>query len=168
MNKIAKLGLIAALIAGPAWAQTAPAATAAEPTRADIQAEMNALQDAVKEGKREVVAKQMQLTEAEAAKFWPVYDAYQEALAGFNKRRIDNIYSYAQAWNAGPIDDATAEPLAKAALALEQAEAAEMEKVFNKAKKAVGASKAARYLQIESKIRALVRFEQAAQVPLAQ
>ena len=28
MNKIAKLGLIAALIAGPAWAQTAPAAAA--------------------------------------------------------------------------------------------------------------------------------------------
>ena len=76
MNKIAKLGLIAALIAGPAWAQTAPAAApetapaaAAEPTRAEVQAEMNALQDAVREGKREVVAKQMQLTEAEAAKF---------------------------------------------------------------------------------------------------
>lgn len=176
MNKIAKLGLIAALIAGPAWAQTAPAAApeaaapaaAAEPTRAEVQAEMNALQDAVREGKREVVAKQMQLTEAEAAKFWPVYDAYQEALADFNKRRMDNIYSYAQAWNAGPIDDATAEPLAKAALGIEKDEAAQMEKMFDKAKKAVGASKAARYLQIEAKIRALVRFEQAAQVPLAQ
>jgi Spy/CpxP family protein refolding chaperone len=177
MNKIAKLGLIAALIAGPAFAQTesaaapeaaAPAAAAAEPTRDEVMAEMNALQDAVREGKREVVAKQMQLTDAEAAKFWPVYDAHQEALAGFNKRRMDNIYSYAQAWNAGPIDDATAEPLARAALALEQDEAAQLEKTFDKAMKAVGASKAVRYLQMESKIRALVRFDQAAQVPLAQ
>ena len=177
MSKLAKLGLIAALIAGPAFAQTepaaapeatAPAAAAAEPTRDEVMAEMNALQDAVREGKREVVEKQMQLTEAEAAKFWPVYDAHQEALAGFNKRRMDNIYSYAQAWNAGPIDDATAEPLAKEALAIEKDEVAQLEKTFDKAKKAVGASKAARYLQIESKIRALVRFEQAAQVPLAQ
>jgi len=174
MRKLAKLGLIAALIAGPAFAQTEPAAApeaaaaAAEPTRDEVMAEMNALQDAVREGKREVVEKQMQLTDAEAAKFWPVYDAHQEALAGFNKRRMDNIYSYAQAWNAGPIDDATAEPLAKAALAIEKDEVAQLEKTFDKAKKAVGASKAARYLQIESKIRALVRFEQAAQVPLAQ
>ncbi len=177
MSKLAKLGLIAALVAGPTFAQTTPAAApeaaapeaaAAAPTRDEVMAEMNALQDAVREGKREVVAKQMQLTEDEAAKFWPVYDAHQEALAGFNKRRMDNIFSYAQAWNAGPIDDATAEPLAKAALGIEKDEVAQLEKTFDKARKAVGASKAARYLQIESKIRALVRFEQAAQVPLAQ
>jgi hypothetical protein len=177
MIKLAKLGLLAALIAGPAWAQTDPATTSAPATaaastpeedRGEAMAEMNALQDQVREGKRELVTRQMQLSEAEAAKFWPVYDAHQEALAGFNTRRVDNILSYAKAWNAGPIDDATAEPLAKAALALEKDEAAQMEKTFDKARKAVGASKAVRYLQIESKIRALVRFQQAAEVPLAQ
>ncbi len=36
--------------------------------------------------------------------------------------------AYAKAWNAGPIDDATAEPLAKAALAIEKDEVAQMEK----------------------------------------
>jgi len=177
MITIARLGLLAALIAGPAWAQTttdaapdatAPAAAAAEADQPDVMAEMKSLQDQVKAGKRELVEQQMQLTEAQAAKFWPVYDDYQKALSLFNERRVNNILAYAKAWNAGPIDDATAEPLAKAALAIEKDEAVQMEKTYDKAKKAVGASKAVRYLQMESKIRALVRFEQAAQVPLAQ
>ena len=167
MIRIAKLGLIAAMLASPAWAQTAPEA-AAPAAEADVMAEMKALQDEVKEGKRAVVEQQMQLSEAEAAKFWPVYDAHQAALTGFNQRRIENILAYAKAWNAGPIDDATADTLAKKALALEKDEGAQMEKTYAKARKAVGASKAVRYLQIESKIRALVRFEQAAEVPLAQ
>lgn len=131
-------------------------------------AEMNALQDQVREGKRGLVEQQMQLSEAEAAKFWPIYDAQQEALAGFNKRRLDNILAYATAWNAGPIDDATAGSIAKTQLSIEKDEVAQMQRIYDKSKKAVGASKALRYLQIEGKIRALVRFEQAAEVPLAQ
>lgn len=169
MIRIATLGLMAALVAGPAWAQTeTPAAVTPESDRAEVMAAMNALQDEVREGKRELIGKQMQLTDAEAAKFWPVYDAHQEALAAFNTRRMDNILAYAKAWNAGPIDDATADPLAKEALAIEKDEVDQMERTYGKARKAVGASKAVRYLQMESKIRALVRFEQAAEVPLAQ
>jgi hypothetical protein len=171
MMKLAKLALLAALVAGPAWAQTEPAtAPESDPAAQRVQAmaEMNALQDQVREGKRGLVEQQMQLSEAEAAKFWPIYDAQQEALAGFNKRRLDNILAYATAWNAGPIDDATAGSIAKTQLSIEKDEVAQMQRIYDKSKKAVGASKALRYLQIEGKIRALVRFEQAAEVPLAQ
>jgi hypothetical protein len=65
------------------------------------------------------------------------------------------------------LDDATATAIAEEALDLEIDEAKQMEHTFHKLKKVVPAVEAVRYLQVESKLRAIVRFEQAAQVPLA-
>jgi len=117
------------------------------------------------EGKKALVASSLALTDAEAKKFWPVYDAHQAALSEFNRRRLDNILAYARVWNTGKVDDAAATALAKEAIAIEKQEAAQLERTFGKLKRAVPAVKAVRYLQVEAKLRAIVRFEQAAQVP---
>ncbi|WP_368566169.1 hypothetical protein [Pseudoxanthomonas sp. UTMC 1351] len=160
------MGLIAALIASPAWSQESksPGYTADE---AASFAEMHALESEVGPEKRAFVEEQLELTPQEGSKFWPIYDAYQEALRGFNQRRLDNILKYARAYNAGAIDDATATAIAEDALDLEKDEAVKMEHTFRKLRKVVPAVKAVRYLQVENKLRAIVRFEQAAQVPLA-
>lgn len=155
---------VAALLAGPAWSQEAkPGYTPAE---ADAVAQMHALQSQVGEGKRAFIEEQLSLTPEEATKFWPIYDAHQTALASFNQRRLDNILAYARHWNAGSLDDASAKKLGKEAFDLEKDEAVQMERTFSKLTKAIPAVKAVRYLQVESKLRAVVRFEQAAQVPL--
>ncbi len=166
MFALARLGLIAALIASPAWSQESksPGYTADE---AASFAEMHALESEVGPEKRAFVEEQLELTPQEGSKFWPIYDAYQEALRGFNQRRLDNILKYARAYNAGAIDDATATAIAEDALDLEKDEAVKMEHTFRKLRKVVPAVKAVRYLQVENKLRAIVRFEQAAQVPLA-
>ncbi|WP_368564693.1 hypothetical protein [Pseudoxanthomonas sp. UTMC 1351] len=160
------MGLIAALIAAPAWSQESksPGYTADE---AASFAEMHALESEVGPEKRAFVEEQLALTPPEGAKFWPIYEAYQEALRGFNQRRLDNILKYARAYNAGAIDDATATAIAEDALDLEKDEAVKMEHTFRKLRKVIPAVKAVRYLQVENKLRAIVRFEQAAQVPLA-
>lgn len=164
MFPLARLSLIAALVAGPAWSQEA-AAPASTPTNAEGVAAMQALEAEVRTGKRALIEEQLSLTPDEATKFWPIYDAHQEALSAFNKRRVENILAYARLYNAGSLDDASATTIAEEALSLEKDEAVQMEKTFHKLKKAIPAVKAARYLQVENKIRAIVRFEQAAQVP---
>lgn len=155
------------LLASPAWSQDART-SAYTPEEAGSVAEMRALEAEVREDKRAFVEEQLSLAPEEAAKFWPVYDTHQQALSAFNKRRLDNIMEYARHYNADTLDDASATTIAEEALALEKDEALQMERTFKKLRKAIPAVKAARYLQVESKIRALVRFEQAAQVPLAQ
>jgi len=170
MFALARLGLIATLIAAPiaapAWSQETknPGYSAEE---AASVAEMHALETEIGPEKRAFIEEQLELTPQEAAKFWPIYDAYQEALRAFNQRRLDNILKYARAYNADALDDKTATAIAEEALDLEIDEAKQMEHTFHKLKKVVPAVEAVRYLQVESKLRAIVRFEQAAQVPLA-
>ncbi|HSD17943.1 MAG TPA: hypothetical protein VLC71_11890 [Thermomonas sp.] len=167
MCRLSRLILIAALVATPAWAQDskAPKQTAEE---AAAIAEMHALEAEIGTGKRAFVEEQLVLSKEQAAKFWPIYDAHQSALLAFNKRRIDNIMRYARAYKADSVDDAAALSIVQEALKLEKDEAAQLERTFHKLKRAIPAVQAARYLQLENKLRAMVRFEQAAQVPVAR
>jgi hypothetical protein len=144
-----------ALVGAPGYAQ-------------DKSADMNMqiLRDKLKADKKVVVAANMQLTDAEAKAFWPIYDAYQSDLKAINERLGNAILAYADAYKAGPISDATAKKFLDEAIAIDDAEAKLRKDYAAKLTAAIPAAKAARYLQIESKIRAAVRYEMAAAIPL--
>jgi hypothetical protein len=127
---------------------------------------MQILRDKIKADKKLVVAANMDLTEAEAKKFWPVYDAYQKDLQSINERLKKVILDYADAYNNNSLTDAQAKKLSDEALAIE-ADEAKMRKDYSvKLNGVVPAKKAARYLQIENKIRAVIRYDLADGIPL--
>jgi len=134
----------------------------------DKSADMNMqiLRDKLKADKKVLVAANMQLTDTEAKAFWPIYDAYQNDLKGINERLGNAILAYADAYKAGPISDATAKKFLDEAIAIDDAEAKLRKDYAAKLTAAIPAAKAARYLQIESKIRAAIRYEMAAAIPL--
>jgi hypothetical protein len=144
-----------ALVGAPGYAQ-------------DKSADMNMqiLRDKLKADKKVVVAANMELTDAEAKAFWPIYDAYQNDLKAINARLGNAILAYADAYKAGPISDATAKKFLDEAIAIDDAEARLRKDYAAKLTAAIPAAKAARYLQIESKIRAAIRYEMAAAIPL--
>jgi hypothetical protein len=82
---------------------------------------------------------------------------------------IATITSYAEAYNAGKgeISNDTAKKLMTDALGVEESEVTLRQSYSAKMGKVLPATKVARYLQIENKIRAIVKFELAAQIPLA-
>ena len=84
---------------------------------------MDILRQKVKADKKLVVAENLKLTEAEGAKFWPVYDAYQKELQQINERLTAVILAYADAYNKGAVTDATAKKLIEDASAVDDAEA---------------------------------------------
>lgn len=152
-------------------ATNAQAQTAAMPSTAltaEEKAEMDQLRAEIASGKKAVVQENVGLTDAEGAKFWPIYEAYQAELQGFNKRLLDGIERYANAYNANAMTDAQAKALGDEILKLEADELKAKQKMFGKVSKVLPGKKAARYLQIENKIRALLRFEMAADIPLVQ
>jgi Spy/CpxP family protein refolding chaperone len=163
MKSIASTVLLVALMAGPAFAQ-APAAGEAAP---DPVAALQAFNAEAAPKKREFVQEQLALTEAEAKAFWPVYDAHQAALTKLNERRLANIGAYADIWNAEATDEKAMAAVATEALDIEKDEAALMETTYNKLKGDVSVVKAVRYLQLESKLRALIKVELAARIPYA-
>ena len=129
---------------------------------------MDILRQKVKADKKLVVAENLKLTEGEGAKFWPVYDAYQKDLQGINERLTAVILAYADAYNKGAVDDATAKKLIEDASAVDDAEATLKRTTLPKILAVLPAAKAARYVQIENKIRAVIRYELAAGIPLVQ
>jgi Spy/CpxP family protein refolding chaperone len=129
---------------------------------------MDILRQKVKADKKLVVAENLTLTEAEGAKFWPVYDAYQKELQQINERLKAVILAYADAYNKGPVTDATAKKLIEDASAVDDAEATLRRTALPKILAVLPAAKAARYVQIENKIRAVIRYELAAGIPLVQ
>ena len=145
---------LAALVALPAVAQTA--------------SDMQVLAQKIKADKKLVVAANMELTEAEAKGFWPVYDAYQKDLQGINQRLLGTIKAYADAYNKGAVSDETAKKLINEVIAIEDAEVKLKRSYVPKLEKVLPGMKVARYMQIESKIRAVAKYELAANIPLVQ
>lgn len=146
-----------AMLAGPvAFAEEKPADN------------MQIVLEKIRADKKLLVAANMDLTEQEAAAFWPVYESYQGALQTLNGRTKALIESYSAAYNQGAIPDETAKKLLDEALAIEDSELEARRAHLPKFEKVLPAAKVARYYQIESKIRAAIKYELAAGIPLVQ
>jgi Spy/CpxP family protein refolding chaperone len=147
---------LAAGLAAPAMAQNA------------ATTDMEILRQKIKADKKLVVSQNLNLTDAESAAFWPVYDAYQKDLQQINQRLMTAIRAYSDAYNKGPITNETAKKLLDESLAIDEAEVKLKSATAPKILAVLPATKAARYIQIENKIRAAVRYELAANIPLVE
>lgn len=130
--------------------------------------EMEILKDKIRADKKAIVAANMDLTDEQAAKFWPIYDAYQMDLQGINQRTMSMIKSYAEAYNSDSLTDEKAEKLIAEAIQIREDQAAMQKTYAQRLQGAVPAVQAARYLQIENKIRAVVDYDLADTIPLAE
>lgn len=128
---------------------------------------MEILKQKLKADKKLIVANNMELSEAEAKQFWPIYDAYQKDLEQVNQKLGQTIKDYADAFNKGSIPDNTAKKLLGDALSVEEQETKLKRSYSEKLEKVLPYTKVARYIQIETKIRSLIRMELAQQIPLA-
>jgi len=145
----------ATLTAAPALAQEKTADT-----------NMQILLEKVKADKKLVVAANMDLTDAEGKALWPIYDAYQKELQAINERLGKTILAYADAYNKTALTDVQAKQLADEALAIDQDEITLRRTYAARLARVLPGKKVARYLQIENKIRAAIRYELAAGIPL--
>jgi hypothetical protein len=152
------IGLMAFAVAfpAPAWTQGKPADN------------MQILLDKIKADKKLLVAKNMDLTESEAKAFWPVYEQYQKDLTAINQRIGKLINSYAADYRANTLTDEKAKKLTDEYVAIEKAEAGLKESYVPKLSKVLPPKKVARYMQIENKIRAAVKYELAGEIPFVQ
>ena len=129
---------------------------------------MQILLDKVKADKKLVVASNMELTEDEQKSFWPIYEAYQRDLLGINQRTGSAIAAYADAYNKNQLTDEMASKLTTEAIAIDQDEITLRKTYASRLIKVLPAKKVARYLQIENKIRAAIRYDLAVGIPLVQ
>lgn len=150
----------ATLLAGPA--------VLAQESQDQAANNMEIVREKVRADKKLLVAANMELTESEAAAFWPVYEAYQKEIADLNQRTLKVIESYADVYNQGAVSDDAAKKLLDEALAIDSAEVDLRKSYVSKFSKVLPAAKVARYYQIERKIRAAINYELASGIPLVK
>ena len=139
---------------------------AQEAASSSANTNMEILIQKIKADKKLLVASNMELTDAEGKKFWPLYDAYQKELGKLNLRVGKVIHEYADAYNKGSVPNDTAKKLLKETLAIDEAELKLRKTSADKIGKVLSATKTARYIQIENKIRAVLKMELAENIPL--
>jgi hypothetical protein len=146
----------------PGWAQT-KLAGGEKPAN-----NLETVHEKLKAEKKSIVTKYMELTDAEAKNFWPVYEDYQKDLQKINERLHAMLQSYAADYRNKSLTDEKAKKLLDEWIGIEQDEVKQRKAFVPKIVKALPAKKAARYLQIENEYRMLIKYDLAATVPLAQ
>jgi len=129
---------------------------------------MDVLREQLDVDKKLVVEDNLILTESQAAAFWPIYEEYQKELQAIDARVVRLVNEYADAYNDLSITDARAKQLLDESIAVEQAEVALRKTYATRLYAVIPAIEVARYLQIENKIRAVIKFDLADSIPLVE
>jgi hypothetical protein len=122
----------------------------------------------LKADKKLIVTKYMELTEAEAKNFWPVYEDYQKDLQKIDQRLLNLLQSYAADYRNQSLTDEKAKQLLDEWIAIDNDDAKRRASYAPKVMKVLPPKKAARYLQIENEYRILLKYDLAVTVPLVQ
>ena len=128
--------------------------------------QMEILREKARADKKLVVATTLALTEGEAKAFWPVYNAYQSDMSTHYDKLLSLIDRFTQAYDT--MTDQTATQLLNEYLALEAKHVALLKSYVPRFQRVLPARKVARLYQVENKMRALVNYDLAQQIPLVK
>lgn len=113
-----------------------------------------------------ILTEALDLPEAQADAFWPLYREYDTELTSLLDRRVSLIKSFAEKY--GTLTDADADEMAKEFFALQSDRNKLRQKYYGKIAKATSSVVAARFVQVENVIGMLIDLNVAAELPLLE
>ena len=128
--------------------------------------DMQLLRQDIRSQKKQLIAANLTLTEAEATKFWPVYDQYTAELVKINDVKYAAIKEYAEKW--GTMTDDQALSLINKALGVDQSVAQLRIKYVPIFQKVLPGAKIATFFQLDRRLQLLIDAQLASQLPLIQ
>jgi Spy/CpxP family protein refolding chaperone len=164
-----KKGLTAALLLAAALvlqgtAVLAQQATASTPTVSDQDIQL--LREDIRSEKKQLIAANLQLTDAEATKFWPVYDAYTVETTKIGDARYALIKEYAQTYDT--MTDAQAKSLIKRSAATDEQYITLRMQWMPKFEAVLQGKKAALFYQLDRRIGLLMDLQLASSIPMVK
>jgi hypothetical protein len=128
--------------------------------------EIKLLRQDLRSQKKQLVAANMQLTEAEALKFWPVYDEYTAVTVKIIETRVAMIKEYTG--NYDTLTDAQTQSLIKRWLQADDAEVQLRLKYIPIFSKVLPDKKTARFIQIDRRLGMLIDVKVMSAIPLVE
>jgi len=141
--------------------------TKAPPTPKDmnVQEYVKLLRQNVRADKAKLMGAVMQLDADEATKFWPIYKEYQAELDKVNDLRVANIEEYSK--NYTQLTDEKADELVRNAMSFLKQRTELLLKYYERMKEAIGATDAARFVQVEHQLQLIIDLQIASELPIA-
>ena len=124
-------------------------------TRADIQADRKA-----------IVAENMELTDAQATAFWPVYRDYRNELAKLGDRTVKLVSDYAA--SVDTLTDSQASSMTAEFLSIQKSTLKVKEKFLPKFNAVLSPKLVMRFFQIENKLDTILMIDAVDGVPLVK
>ena len=166
---VSTIVMLITLIAGhgSAYGQATNSQPVAQPASdSDIDQYIDLLRKDVRSVKKQVIAANLDLTDDEAVKFWPIYDQYAAELAKINDSKAALIKDYAV--NYTTMTDAQAEAYVKGRAAVDESVNRLRLKYFPVFRRVLSGKTAAKFFQVEWRISLVVDLQLASQMPLIQ
>jgi len=131
---------------------------------ADIDQYIDLLRKDVRSMKKQVIAANLDLTDDEAVKFWPIYDQYTAELAKIVDTKVALIKDYAR--NYTTMTDEQAETYVKGRAAVDESVNHLRLKYYPAFRRVLPGKTAAKFFQIEWRVSLLIDLQLASQIPL--
>jgi Spy/CpxP family protein refolding chaperone len=145
---------------GIAAQQTQPVST----TPAVMDEMLAAVRSDMQATRADVMAKNLSMTAAQAAKFWPVYEAYQKEQNTIMDDHLKGIQRYIESFDT--LDDAGALALIKAHLDRDERMNSLRQRALGDFQKVVGTKLAARAIQIDRRLSLAYQLQIVSKIPL--
>jgi hypothetical protein len=142
--------------------QTVPSVT--DTQQKNVQEYIELLRTDVRHQKAEIMGALMGLDVDQSAKFWPIYSEYDAELTKLNTLRVANIQNYARDY--GQMTDAKADKLVQSAFNYRKQRSELLAKYYGRVKSSLGAVEAARFLQVEDQLLAIIDLQIASDLPI--
>ena len=137
-----------------------------ETREANFKEYVELLRKDLRKEKVSILTEMMEFSPEEAAKFWPLYNAYDKELTKLADERIALIRLYSD--NYTSLTDEMTNQIANGAMDLEIRRVQLRRQYYQSMSKALSVRLAARFLQIESQIEKIVDLQVASSLPVVE
>ena len=167
-NIAVAIGVCLISVSAVAWTggQQAPAAPSATPAPASIEEALKAIRADLQNSRSETIAKNVTLTTAQAAQFWPVFENYQREQNAIMDDQLKSVQWFVE--NFEKADDAAAMKLINAHLERDTKMTALRQHWLGEFQKVVGTKLAVRVMQLDRRLSLVHQAFIASQIPLAR
>jgi hypothetical protein len=147
-------------------AQQPPPDAAVQSGQAVTDQDIQMLRSNLRSKKKQIIAQNMTLTDAQSEKFWPMYDAYTQETIKLNDTRFALIKEYAQDYNT--MTDAQASSLMTRQRDLDRQFIQLRDDWTPKFEKIISPKQTARFFQLDRRIGLLTDLQLASKIPLVK
>jgi hypothetical protein len=143
-----------------------PPAVAPQDLQVPSDQEISLLRKDLRSQKKQLIAQNMKLADAEAQKFWPVYDRYTDDLVKINDTKYGLIKQYLQTYTT--MSDAEADSLVPKWIEVDQSVSQLRVKYLPEFRKVLSPKNTVLFYQVDRRIQMMIDIQLSSQIPLIQ